>query len=417
MNGMFFDELYHARTAYEHLHGLSPYENSHPPLGKILIMLGVAVFGMNPFGWRIVGCLLGIAMLPVFYAFAKRMFKSTKYAFLAAALFACDFMHFTQTRIATIDVFAVFFILLMYDFMYQYTRTDFLREGVKATLKPLALAGLFFGMGAASKWTCIYAGGGLAVILLLHLLRLYKESRLLIASKDALERERGESFWKYTMQTLLWCCVFYIIVPVAIYLLSYIPYYLCQDKYDLAGVWGVQEFMFSYHSGLKATHPYQSSWWQWPLDMRPVWYYVGYDTSGQRAGTISAFGNPAVWWICSAAMLILCFALLSGRRKADRETDIIVTGAAANYLPWVLVSRCTFAYHYFPMVPFIILSAVYLIRELDKRYPAYKEWKWIWLAVCAFLFIIFYPVISGLMVPVGYIRALEWLPGWTFLGY
>lgn len=34
MTGMYFDELYHARTAYEHLHNLSVYEVSHPPLGK-----------------------------------------------------------------------------------------------------------------------------------------------------------------------------------------------------------------------------------------------------------------------------------------------------------------------------------------------------------------------------------------------
>ncbi|MEG2074005.1 MAG: hypothetical protein RRY54_04505, partial [Angelakisella sp.] len=53
--GMYFDEIYHARTAFEHLHGMEPYENSHPPLGKILIMLGIKLFGMNPFGWRFVG--------------------------------------------------------------------------------------------------------------------------------------------------------------------------------------------------------------------------------------------------------------------------------------------------------------------------------------------------------------------------
>lgn len=47
-----FDEIYHGRTAYEFLHGLPIYENTHPPLGKTLISVGIAVFGMNPFGWR-----------------------------------------------------------------------------------------------------------------------------------------------------------------------------------------------------------------------------------------------------------------------------------------------------------------------------------------------------------------------------
>lgn len=166
LNGMYFDELYHARTAYEHLHGLSPYENSHPPLGKVFIMLGIAIFGMNAFGWRIIGTLFGIGMVPILYVFAKRLFKKSDYALLASFLFAFDFMHFTQTRIATIDVYGVFFILLMYYYMYQYYRMNFFSDGLQKTLRPLALAGIFFGLGAASKWICFYAGAGLAVIFL-----------------------------------------------------------------------------------------------------------------------------------------------------------------------------------------------------------------------------------------------------------
>ncbi|MDO4571805.1 MAG: glycosyltransferase family 39 protein, partial [Clostridia bacterium] len=142
-NGMYFDELYHGRTAYEHLHNLSPYENSHPPLGKLLIMLGIWVFGMCPFGWRVVGALFGAGMLPLIYCFAKRIFRDSRYALLTAGLFAFDFMHFTQTRIATVDVYAVFFILLMYYFMYRYLEADFFGD-YRRSLRPLALAGLFF---------------------------------------------------------------------------------------------------------------------------------------------------------------------------------------------------------------------------------------------------------------------------------
>ena len=112
LNGMYFDEIYHARTSYEFLHTMSVYEWTHPPLGKILIMLGVVLFGMKPFGWRVVPALFGAAMLPVFFTLAKRLFRRRDLAFLAAALLALDTMHFTQTRIATVDVFILFFILL-----------------------------------------------------------------------------------------------------------------------------------------------------------------------------------------------------------------------------------------------------------------------------------------------------------------
>ena len=119
-NSTYFDEIYHVRTAYEHLHGAEPYEITHPPLGKILIAIGIKIFGMTPFGWRFMGTLFGIMMLPLMYAFAKRIFGNSFIAAAAMLLMTFDFMHFTQTRIATIDSFAVFFIMLMYYFMYIY---------------------------------------------------------------------------------------------------------------------------------------------------------------------------------------------------------------------------------------------------------------------------------------------------------
>ena len=417
MNGMYFDELYHGRTAYEHLYGLDPYENSHPPLGKVFIMLGIALFGMNAFGWRIVGTLFGIAMVPIMYAFARRMFKNSEYALVAAGLFAFDFMHFTQTRIATIDVYGVFFIILMYHFMYQYYCMNFHTDGLKATLKPLGMAGLFFGLGAASKWICIYAGGGLAVILFTSLFKRYREYICLRDSENKAEREAVRGFKKNAILTLLWCCVFYIAVPVMIYIASYIPYMLAEEPYDLAGVWDVQKFMFSYHSGLTATHPYQSSWWQWPLDLRPVWYFINYNLPEGMSSTISAFGNPAVWWVCSGGAAALIIRLLQGKIKGSRETFVLLVGLGANYLPWVIVSRCTFAYHFFASVPFIILLTLYLLMDVEGRRPHLRWVKWVWLGVTVALFAAYYPVISGVPATTSYIKALELLPGWDFLGY
>ena len=37
-----------------------------------------------------------------------------------------------------------------------------------------------------------------------------------------------------------------------------------------------QSFMFTYHAGLIAEHPYSSSWWQWLVDARPILYYLEY---------------------------------------------------------------------------------------------------------------------------------------------
>ena len=58
-NSSYFDEIYHARTAYEHIQNIYPYEVSHPPLGKVLMGVGIRIFGMVPFGWRFMGTLAG----------------------------------------------------------------------------------------------------------------------------------------------------------------------------------------------------------------------------------------------------------------------------------------------------------------------------------------------------------------------
>ena len=59
---------------------MSNYEWTHPPLGKVFISLGVRMFGMNPFGWRIIGVLFGIGMIPFMYFFGRRLFKNRTWA-------------------------------------------------------------------------------------------------------------------------------------------------------------------------------------------------------------------------------------------------------------------------------------------------------------------------------------------------
>lgn len=416
LNGMYFDELYHARTGYEHLKGLTPYENSHPPLGKVFIMLGIAIFGMNAFGWRIIGTLFGIAMVPIMYAFGKRLFKTSEYALLMSTLFAFDFMHFTQTRISTIDVYGVFFIILMFYYMYKYYELNFYSDGLRKTLKPLFLAGLFFGLGAASKWICIYAGGGLAVILFTSLAQRFIEYRRAKKSEDQQEQEVTKNFYKNTLITLALCCLFYIAIPVGVYLLSYLPYVFSESKYTLEGIWELQEFMFNYHSGLNATHPFQSAWWEWPFILRPIWYYWGSHNAPGMASTIAAFGNPAVWWTCTTATIGMISLIISNRIKREKGMFVALVGVGANYLPWVLVTRCTFIYHFFASVPFIIICGIYMLKRAEERNADIKWLKWTWLGITVGLFILFLPALSGIEVPRWWVQILQWLPRWYFLG-
>ena len=361
-------------------------------------------------------------MVPIIYCFAKRLFKKPEFALLTTVLFAFDFMHFVQTRIATIDTYGVFFILLMFYYMYQYCSMNFFKDGLKRTLKPLALAGLFFGLGAASKWICIYAGAGLAVMLFISLGKRYIEYDRIRRHGSDEERERVQCFWRYLLYTLLWCVLFYIVIPVIIYSASFLVYPdvmrpLREGDFEgyVKRLWSYQTLMYNYHSGLKSYHTYQSTWYEWPLMLRPMWFYSGSASPDLRA-TITSFGNPLVWWACFAGTIGLFAQVVRGKLRMTPVIGLILIGICANFAPWMLVTRSTYIYHYFATLPFIILSSVYLLKQLEDRYRWLSYIKWGWMAGTIGLFALFYPALSGILVPRVYLELLQWLPRWTFMG-
>lgn len=398
-NSSYFDEIYHARTAYEHLRGVYPYEVSHPPLGKEILSLGIVLFGMTPFGWRCMGALFGVAMLPLMWDLLRRMFRDDRVALCGAALLAFDFMHLTQTRIATIDSFATLFILLMYLFLYRY-----FTEG---KLRHLAACGVTFGIGAATKWTCLYAGAGLGVLWALH---------WVFSGVRAHRTGDGRRYARRLLGNIGFCLVFFVLVPGMIYYASYYPYGAARGLHGIsmyftreyaAIVLENQRFMFTYHAGLVATHPYSSRWWQWLLDLRPILYYLSYGDG--TVSTIGAFVNPLLCWGGLLALPVLAYRAW----KRDRTALFLLVGYLAQVLPWVFISRLTFEYHYFAATLFLVLALGYVFDRLRRR--GYLGIVYAFTAANGVLFALFYPVLTGVTIPRDYAwNVLKWLPDWPF---
>lgn len=398
-NSSYFDEIYHARTAYEHLRGVYPYEVSHPPLGKEILSLGIRLFGMTPFGWRCMGALFGVAMLPLMWDLLRRMFRDDRVALCGTALLACDFMHLTQTRIATIDSFATLFILLMYLFLYRY-----FTEG---KLRHLAACGIAFGVGAATKWTCLYAGAGLGVLWALH---------WVFQGVQAHRDGDGRRYVRRLISNIGFCLVFFVLVPGMIYYASYYPYGAARGLHG-AGMYFTREyaaivlenqrFMFTYHAGLVATHPYASRWWQWLLDLRPILYYLSYGDG--TVSTIGAFVNPLLCWGGLLALPVLAYRAV----RHDRTALFLLVGYLAQVLPWVFISRLTFEYHYFAATLFLVLALGYVFDRLRQR--GYFGIVYAFIAASGALFALFYPVLTGVTVSRSYAwNVLKWLPDWPF---
>lgn len=418
-NSAYFDEIYHARTAYETILGLEPYENTHPPLGKHIIALGILLFGMNPFGWRFMGTLFGVLMLPVFYHLLKQLFGKTSVCCAGTLLFALDFMHFTQTRIATIDTYSVFFLLLMYDAMVVFLRRDLLEDSMKRLTVPLLLSGLFTGLGIASKWTAAYGALGLALLFFGKLILTWKKHR---SSPEELAK-----LGPVAIKLCLWCCLFFLLIPFGIYFSAYLPHTLLDhNRGNIWGnFWNYQFSMFNYHSQLVAEHFFASPWYEWPFVVRPIWYFSKepVDVAGHYS-TISAFGNPLIWW--SGIPALLCAAVLWIRERRPWAA-VALCGFLSVYLPWVLVPRLTFIYHYFTAVPFLIAALAGVFAKLpettvgafsigreERKLTLAQLLPWAVVGGSFILFLIYFPVISGMPTSKAYVNALELFPTWYF---
>ncbi len=395
-NSMYFDEIYHGRTAYEQLKDYDIYETTHPPLGKILISLGIKLFGMTPFGWRIVGAVCGILMIPVIYLLAVALTKNSFCGIVAAALTACDFMHLTQTRIATVDTYVVLFMLLTFLFMAYYNNTAF---GDKKEWLYLLLSGSFMGCCIASKWNGAYPMVGLAVFFFVSLIRKYSRSGKTDAEK------------RHLVKTILFCFMAFVAVPVTIYAASFIPVIRAENFADYFDqLWRYQLHMYNYHANLEAEHFFSSMWYTWPFSIKPIWYAIS--ESGNMVSTISAFGNPIIWVLTPFASL---YCLAVGIKNKKLSHLFVALGYLASYLPWVMVSRLCFIYHYFPCAVFGIIAMAISAADLVKARPKMKNNVWIYIAACAVLFIIFLPVTSGIRTPKGYIESLEIMSQWFFV--
>lgn len=417
LNSTYFDEIYHARTAYEMIHHLYCYENTHPPLGKILIAAGVLMFGMNPFGWRFMGTLFGILMIPIIYCFSKKFFKETWISVVTTLLFTFDFMHFVQTRIATIDVFVTLFIMLSYYFMYCYTQYSFYDTKLSRTFIPLGLCGISMGLSFASKWTGIYSAAGLCVIFFIQMYKRFREYLYALKNPDGCtdgikHSYIKDNFSKLFIRTIGFCCIFFIVIPVLIYVISYIPFSDGTDRGLITKVIEAQKTMYDYHSKLNAEHQFSSMWYEWPTMVRPIWYYSGEISSTVREG-ISAFGNPLVWWAGIPAAFYMLYLII---KEKDKKAGFLMIGYLSQYAPWFFVSRIVFIYHYFPSVPFVTVMLGYSMYKIVQKRPSMKRVCYVYVALAILMFVMFYPVLSGLGININYAKHfLIWFNSWVLL--
>ena len=406
MDETYFDEIYHARNAYEIASGQKMYTAVHPLLGTEIIALGTKIFGFNTFGFRFMGALFSVLLIPLIYLLSREFFKK-KWSYLVALLFAFDFMHYTTGRIATLEPFSIFFIVLMFYLMIKALKYDYTKD-TKKSFKWLALSGIAMGLAISTKWTGIYGALGLAIIYFIfnikYLLKAKKENRPVL---------------KKTFYLFLWSVLFFIIIPLIIYTASFILVPMYADKWTnisefIDQVIRYNTYMFEYHTGLESTHPYSSEWYQWLFDIRPIWYYV--KRGNDYIQTISCFNDPIISIAGFIAMVCALYKIIKVR---DTKLMTLVIMYLSLLLPWVFVTRTSFSYHYYPCIPFLIMTLVYVLYDVyrnlkPEHLKIFKRCLYGFVIISGLLFILFLPIIGGFKTSYIYVKILRWLPSWYF---
>jgi dolichyl-phosphate-mannose--protein O-mannosyl transferase len=274
------------------------------------------------------------------------------------------------------------------------------------------LVAFTFLLGAlvASKWYGVMAYGVSSVVIAAVWLQRYL--------REGKPKRWGNPFG-FRLDLAIAAIVF---LSMTVYLCAWIPDLLRQvDIKTLSDLVYRQYTMFMYHDTLKATHPYASQWWTWPLDLRPIAYYwkdmreniMANNPAACCVAEVISLPNPLIMWF--GLICVPCVAYLAWREK-NKGYTLLVLAYLLQWLPWARSPRLAWIYHFYVDVPLIILCNVIILQRV---------WNWQYkddnarlfgrIAVCGYVtavvlaFIWFYPILAGIPIPWNQWDARMWL--------
>ncbi len=383
--GYIFDEVYYAKNAASLItDGVELNDQGaaefvvHPPLGKWLIGIGIKLFGNNEFGWRVIAAIVGSASVLLIYLIVQRLFSSLFLSNIAAALFALDGLHLVMSRVALLDIFLMFFILLAF---YLILRDN------------LWLSGVAIGLAAATKWSAVF------VIPFLILLTVN------------IGRANFATWGKRFSQ--------FVLTPIGIYLLSWSGWFISAKGWArdsesnlFSSLWNYHVEIMNFHRGLTEQHTYAANPWSWLVLGRPTsFYYESTKNCGAQSCSqeILAIGTPILWWAGIFAIAITVGLFIANR---DRVSAFILAGIAGTYLPWFFIqNRTTFYFYAIAIFPFIVLSLINVFNwALNNQIN--RKLIYVFVITVGINFIYFMPIFIGIDIPYVDWLARMWLPSW-----
>ena len=160
---------------------------------------------------------------------------------------------------------------------------------------------------------------------------------------------------------------------------------------------------------------------------RPIAYHYRALDSERYSGeeyvkNVHSFGNPALYWLSMPAVLIVIgmfgvnvWRIIQTSRFAEGffMQGFIIAGYFAAWLPWSMVSRCTFFYHYQTAAVFSFLATAYVLTSfLWSRGKNYRRLALGALALIIMAFVFWLPFQLGIDIPKDGFYLRMWFRSW-----
>ena len=393
-----FDEVHYVPAAQALLDLSGPRNVEHPLLGKELIAAGIALFGDNPFGWRAFSTLAGTATVLGVFAFLWLLTGSMRAAVIGAVLTCLNQSVYVQARTGMLDVFLGAFLVWALVLLLRAMQA----QGKAVRWNWIAGSALL-GLATAVKWSGIpyVALAGLAFLVIR-----VRDARLARKPLAAALSGKDQPHWPglATLPGLLLLGG----VSIPIYLATFAPaFFYANAPLSLSGLFAQQWEMYQLQTQVLRSHTYQSSWWSWPLMLRPIWYFYEWDRGAQRG--VLLIGNPLIMWGGLVAVLACYWAWF--RDKAIRPLAVALLWTASLAIYIVIPKSLGFYYYYHLSGIFLCIALPVAFLHFDRgRNRGWEEW---FAAASLLAFGYFYPILSA--APLSGTMAFEhwmWLFSW-----
>jgi dolichyl-phosphate-mannose--protein O-mannosyl transferase/Gpi18-like mannosyltransferase len=183
-----------------------------------------------------------------------------------------------------------------------------------------------------------------------------------------------------------------------------------------------QYSMFEYHDTLKATHPYSSKWWEWPIDWVPIAYFYQdhrndpSNPNGCCVYEITSLPNPVILWY---GLLSVPWVALLAWRERNKGYALIVITYLLQWLPWMRSPRITFAYHFYVDIPLVCLCNAVVLQRIWQWAQQRGSTRWLgnlsvgaYVAAAGLMFVFFYPILAAHPISWSAWHARMWFPTW-----